>query len=242
MVISNADDQVTHTSAGSPTGVELGAEDYIAALWPALRARSISQFIESEAGGEFVKHQDTDDIDAIKKGMSEKLDEVLSQILAGKTMAQLQGLDTAHLDAIYSVAEARLGAGETEDATSMFQLLILLDPTVSKFYTAFGACQQILKKYEYALQMYAIAQSLDMTDPRIPQNAAMCSLYLGRFGEAKGMANRALSLCDTALADTDASVSSRREDPVELRRLKLKSEQILNLVEIRLRNAAKVDS
>src|SRR5690606_24003357 len=128
-----------------------------------------------------------------------ELDNVLSQILEGKTMAQIQGLDEGHLDAIYSVAENQLNAGEIENAASLFQLLILLDPTVSRFYTAFGACQQLMNKFEYALELYTLAQLYDMNDPRVPQNAALCCIHLGRLSEAHGMANRALGLCETIL-------------------------------------------
>lgn len=242
MVENIANDRVNESETDDVSSIELGPDEYIAALWPALRAKSISQFIESDAGAQFVELQEIDDINEIKQGMAEKLDEVLAEILKGKTMAQLQGLDTSHLEAIYSVAEARLGAGETKDAASIFQLLILLDPTVAKFYTAFGACQQILKNYEYALEMYAIAQVQDMTDPRVPQNAAMCCLYLNRMDEAKGMANRAISICNTALLSYGTASQVGIDEPAELRRLKLKSEQVLKLIEIRLRNAQKVEA
>lgn len=223
---------------------ELGVEDYIAALWPALRKNAINQFMESSEGLALVtKNAETqlvdpkDEAETLRAEMAEHLDSVLEQILAGKTIAQIQGMDEAHLNAIYSVAEAQMKSGEIENASSLFQLLIILDPTIAKHYTGFGACQQLLKNYEHALELYAIAQLQDMSDPRVPQNAAMCCIFLGRISQARGMAHRALSICETALGTTEQNLSS--EERREMQRLALKSQQLLQLIDIRSKNAAK---
>lgn len=216
-------------------------EDYIQTLWPGLRAKSIAQFLDSDAAQDLVAQANDEELEGMKSNMAEHLDFVLSEILDGRTMAQIQGLDQGHLDAIYSVAQAKMGAGAVEDAASIFQLLIVLDPTVAKFYTGFGACQQLLKNYEYALQMYAIAQLQDLTDPRIPQNSAMCCVYLGRLDDARGLANRSMSMCQVALQSYESSSRVGIDEPAELRRLAQKSEQLLKLIAIRERNAIPVE-
>ena len=218
----------------------LTPEDYIPALWPAIRDKTIEQFIASSEGQAFLKQQDCngENFELVRELMGEELDETLEQVLGGKTIAQVRGLDEIHLDAIYTVGESRMHSGEVEEAASLFQLLIALDPTIARFYTAFGACQQLLKKYEYALEMYAIAQVQDMSDPRVPQNAAMCCVFLGRLTQAKGMANRSLSMCETAILQIDQSGKVQSTERAELERLAEKSRQLLQLIAIRERNAA----
>lgn len=216
-------------------------EDYIPALWPAIRGKAIEQFIESPQGKAFIKQQgdDQESLNAVQTLMGLELDTILTHILDGRTIAQIQGLNEAHLNAIYSVAESRMHSGEVEEAASLFQLLIILDPTIARHYTAFGACQQMLKKYEYALEMYAIAQVQDMSDPRVPQNAAMCCVFLNRFSQARGMANRSLSMCETALIELEQSGKVQSAQRSELERLAEKSRQLIQLISIRERNIAK---
>jgi|GEM_PF-1258360 len=211
----------------------LNPDQYLKALWPGLRTQAVEYFLGTGQGDLLLKEVNTD-ADSLKHLMSVHLDSTLTEIMKGKTIAQIQGFDEGHLEALYTIGESRLHAGEIADAASLFQLLILLDPTIAKHYTAFGACQQMLKKYEYALDLYAIAQTQDMSDPRIPLNAAMCCVYLDRLADALSMVNRALSICQHAMT----KVRDQHQSLAEWQRLALKAQQLIKLVGIRKRNTA----
>jgi tetratricopeptide (TPR) repeat protein len=222
----------------------LTPEDYIPALWPAIRENAIEQFIASPEGKAFIKQQgdDQESLNTVQTLMGLELDTILTHVLDGKTIAQIQGLNEVHLSAIYTVGESRMQVGEIEEAASLFHLLIILDPTIARHYTAFGACQQMLKKYEYALEMYAIAQVQDMSDPRVPQNGAMCCVFLNRFSQARGMAVRSLSMCETAILNIDESGKVQSAERSELERLAEKSRQLIQLITIRERNVASAET
>lgn len=67
-----------------------------------------------------------------------------------------------------------------QDASHFFRMLVAARPSEAKFWKGLGACLQMLKEYEEALNCYASAQMLngEKTDPYLYLHAADCYIAL----------------------------------------------------------------
>jgi len=214
-------------------------------LWPSLKAQLTEKVLQdtlpdvlaveeglAEASDE-VKAQKTAEV---REELSQEFDNTLNRLAEGETLAQIKGLSAEHLEAMYVLAQHTMQTGQVEDAASVFYFLMMLDSTDSKFFTAFAACQQIQKNYEQALRIYAVAQLLDTSDPRVPQNAGVCCLHLNKLPEAEGLLNRANSICEQRLEHLSPIAIKNAAERQEYQRLLDKGQQLAKIVAIRLKS------
>ncbi len=97
----------------------------------------------------------------------------------GKTLSQLKGLSDEHMEAVYMSAYTAYNSGDYEKARQVFQFLCQFDHLEKKYWMGLGACRQMLKQYEDAIEAYSFAMLLDADDPRPPLQAADCHIALG---------------------------------------------------------------
>ena len=133
----------------------------------------------------------------------------------GATFKDLHGLSKKDLEVIYSLAHSMYTTEKYEDSEKVFLFLCFNDHLDKRFWMGLAATQQMLKKYEEAVQNYTMAAFLDIEDPMIPMNSAWCMLALGRLEEAKGAFEAVIELS---------------ADKNEFNELKIRAESLLAIV------------
>lgn len=124
----------------------------------------------------------------------------------GATLKNLRGLDARDMEVIYSVAHGFYSEGKYEEAERAFQFLCLYDHTNARYWMAFGACEQMLKKYESAIRGYAQSFAFNADDPWPLVRTAECRLALGDLGSAESALTVASIIADMEDGHDDAKV------------------------------------
>nr|WP_306671610.1 SycD/LcrH family type III secretion system chaperone [Endozoicomonas sp. ONNA2] len=106
-------------------------------------------------------------------------DKLLNFFGEGGTFKDLKNMSDDAMEAIYSVAYNLYQGGKYEEATKVFQFLCFYDHFNRKYFLGLGACQQMLKQYDSAIEIFSFATLLDSDDPR-PM------MYIGDCHMAKG--------------------------------------------------------
>jgi type III secretion system low calcium response chaperone LcrH/SycD len=95
------------------------------------------------------------------------------------TLGELKGISPAELEAVYSLGFNYYRTGKYEEASKIFQFLVLFDHTNAKYWLAMGAVQQVRKDYPAAVTSYGYASFLDLGNPKPQLHAAECFLAMG---------------------------------------------------------------
>lgn len=109
----------------------------------------------------------------------EKVKEAAQAFMEGATMKELKGISNEEMEAVYSLAFNFYRTGKYDDAEKLFNFLALFDHLNAKFWFGVGAVRQAKKNYEMAVQAYAYASFLDITNPKPQYHAAECFLAMG---------------------------------------------------------------
>ncbi len=111
--------------------------------------------------------------------------EVLGLLKEGYTFADMQGVEPQQLEALYALGYQYYNAQNYEDAAKVFQGLCLYEPTEERFFMGLAACEQSLKHYERAADIYSVCCVLSgLTDPKPMYYAALCLLKANRQADA----------------------------------------------------------
>lgn len=106
-------------------------------------------------------------------------------IAAGHTLGPLLGSSLESQEALYRLGYQLYGQAKYDDAQRLFAILLMHNHVDRRYYLAYGACAQMLKRHADALRYYTVAAQLDLTDPQPPIHMAECLLALGRRGDAR---------------------------------------------------------
>jgi len=121
-----------------------------------------------------------------EKLTADDLKELLENFLAqGATLSDIPNLSEETMEAIYSIAYTLYNQGKYEDAEKVFRSLSFYDHMNKRYFMGLGACRQMLKRYDEAIETYSYATMLDIDDPRPPLFAGDCHLALGNLEAAK---------------------------------------------------------
>lgn len=116
--------------------------------------------------------------------MDEALRQLLEDLLAGRTLASIQGIDREAVEALYAVAHSLYQRERYEDARKVFTYLMALDHHDTLYMQAVASCLQMLKRYDEAIEYYSLASVYHLDDPRPTFHTAECLLAQGRTDEA----------------------------------------------------------
>ncbi|WP_236631464.1 SycD/LcrH family type III secretion system chaperone [Endozoicomonas numazuensis] len=103
----------------------------------------------------------------------------------GGTFKDLKNMSDDAMEAIYSVAYNLYQGGKYEEAQKVFQFLCFYDHFNRKYFMGLGACQQMMKEYDNAIEIFTFATVLDSDDPRPMIYIADCHLAMGDKEKAK---------------------------------------------------------
>ncbi|WP_163834360.1 SycD/LcrH family type III secretion system chaperone [Spartinivicinus ruber] len=112
-------------------------------------------------------------------------EELLDFFGEGGAIRDLTSFDEETIETAYAVAYQYYESGKYQEASKIFHLLCYLDHYQAKFFIGLGACRQMLKEYQLAIDAFSYVTVIDVTDPRAPFYAAECHLALGNIKEAE---------------------------------------------------------
>ncbi|MCX4024667.1 SycD/LcrH family type III secretion system chaperone [Endozoicomonas sp. SM1973] len=112
-------------------------------------------------------------------------EDLLDFFASGGAIRDLRAISDESIEAMYSMAYSLYESGKYQDAHKVFQFLCYLDHYQSKYFIGLGACRQMMKQYQLAIDAFSYASVLDANDPRPPFYGAECHLALGNLKEAE---------------------------------------------------------
>ena len=118
----------------------------------------------------------------------------------GSTLKQLKGVSNSELEAVYSLAFGYYRTGKYDEASKLFQFLVLFDHLNAKFWFGLGAVQQAMKDYQGAVASYGYCSFLNPENPKPQLHAAECFLALG---DKRNAASSLEALNEYCPKDTD---------------------------------------
>ena len=131
-----------------------------------------------------------EDLDGYEGAETE--DMLLNFFGEGGTFKDLKNLSDDAMEAIYSLAYNLYQSGKYEEAKKIFQFLCFYDHFNRKYYLGLGACQQMQKQYDSAIEIFSFATLLDSDDPR-------AMMYIGDCHMAKGDKEKAQISYETCI-------------------------------------------
>ncbi|MGI9275660.1 MAG: SycD/LcrH family type III secretion system chaperone [Endozoicomonas sp.] len=122
----------------------------------------------------------------IQQADSDELENMLIEFFGkGGTFKDLKNMSDDAMEAIYSVAYNLYQGGKYEEAQKVFQFLCFYDHFNRKYFMGLGACQQMMKEYENAIEVFTFATVLDTDDPRPMIYIGDCHLAMGDKEKAR---------------------------------------------------------
>jgi type III secretion system low calcium response chaperone LcrH/SycD len=96
----------------------------------------------------------------------------------GKIPTDALGFSKERMENIYAQAYRLYNTGMFTEASQMFRLLMVLNPTDSKNYLGLAACLHMRKEFADAAQVYLACGILDMNNPIYPFHASDCYIQM----------------------------------------------------------------
>ena len=107
----------------------------------------------------------------------QELREAVEQSLT--PLHELKGIKREQLEAVYALAHDYYRTGNYEKAETLFRFLTLFDHFSEKYWMAYGAVEQVLKKWDAAIAAYGmVCMTFDVHNVKAAFYAAQC--HLGR--------------------------------------------------------------
>ena len=102
------------------------------------------------------------DIENLTSEGGDKLQEEVFEFFSqGGTFKDLKNISGDAMEAIYSVAYSLYQSAKYKESLKIFQFLCFYDHFNKKYFMGLGACQQMLKNYDSALEIFTFVTVLD---------------------------------------------------------------------------------
>jgi type III secretion system low calcium response chaperone LcrH/SycD len=128
-----------------------------------------------------------------------ELKKFASDLTKGKNPKEAMGLSDDYIEGMYSFAYRLYSTGKYDQALQLFQLLVMLDPTQSRYLLGLAACFHMLKEYENASSSYMLCSVVDPDDPLPYYHASDCFIQI----ENPRMAYDSLKICIAKCGDDE---------------------------------------
>lgn len=103
------------------------------------------------------------------------LDKIMNKKMLAKDAA---GLDNNTLEGLYAQAYRLYNTGKYIEAVHMFRMLIMLNPTESKYILGLAASFHMLKEYKNAIHSYTMCSLLDPESPIPHYHSSDCFIQM----------------------------------------------------------------
>lgn len=121
--------------------------------------------------------------EAVGKGIGESMTDTLAEAVmqtmkTGKIPREALGFSDERMESIYSQAYRLYNTGKYTDATQLFRVLLIADPTDPKYYLGMAACFHMMKEFADAARIYMMCSVIDATSPIPCFHAADCYIQV----------------------------------------------------------------
>jgi type III secretion system low calcium response chaperone LcrH/SycD len=140
---------------------------------------------ESDSVSESASTFDADPASAGEVELERLYAAVVEGIQAGATFKDMHGLSDETMEGIYSQAYVLYTSGRLDEAETFFRFLCIYDFNNVDYALGLGAVLQLKKRYEKALDVYAMAYTIGRQDGRALFYAGQCNFLLRRRGNAR---------------------------------------------------------
>lgn len=125
-----------------------------------------------------IKGQEADDL---RKKVTKLTSDIYEK---GMSPYEAMGLSKEMMESFYSFGYRMYNTGQYDQATQLFRLLILLDPTNPKYLFGLAACFHMEKDFENAASTYIVCSLIDLNDPIPHYHASDCYINLKKYNLA----------------------------------------------------------
>ncbi len=105
------------------------------------------------------------------------------------------GLSDSMVEGIYGYAYRLYNSGKYKDASHLFRILIMLNPTESKYILGLAACQHMQQDYQNAIASYAFVGLIDPYNPLPHYHISDCYLKTNLPAMAQSELEQAVEKC-----------------------------------------------
>jgi len=123
--------------------------------------------------------------DVCVRDVNELAQEIADFLFAGGAVADIYGLDSRQLEAVYAHGYNLYNQGRWAHALQVFSFLTFHAHLDRRFHIARASCLQMLRRHEEAVKAYLLAHLLDVWDPAVALHVAECLIALRRTSEAR---------------------------------------------------------
>lgn len=120
-------------------------------------------------------HFSEENVKELESSLKELTNKMFKQGIPPK---DAMGINNQVLEGIYAQAYRLYNTGKYSDATHLFRLLIMLNPTEFRYMLGLAACFHMLKEYKNAIQAYTMCAVLDPQSPIPHYHSADCFLQM----------------------------------------------------------------
>ncbi len=123
-------------------------------------------------------------------------DFVPNTLLKSETLQKAFGITDYEMETLYEEAHEAYEINRYVEAANTFRWLVFFNSYEPKYWMGYGACQQMLKRYEKALEAYAVAALLDSDNPYPHYYAYECNKLLNNMEDAGKALTLAYRRCE----------------------------------------------
>ena len=139
------------------------------------------------------------------------------RLFSGESLAEVGGMPTELLPAVYNLAHQQYSNGLYEKALRSFSYLCVYDSWNPRNFMGQAACLRMLKLYGDAIQSYLQVYLLDNSQPDALVQAADCALSLNDLQGAKGGYQAAIEVAKRHNIDSlEVNRARRMLDEIDL--------------------------
>ncbi|EBJ5114585.1 CesD/SycD/LcrH family type III secretion system chaperone [Salmonella enterica] len=112
-------------------------------------------------------------------------DDLITAIQGGATLKDLNGISDEIMHELHNMAYAFYQDEKLDEAIALYRFLYIYDFYNAEYAMGIGAILQLQKKYDKAIDFYALAYALSEQDYRPMFYAGECNLMLGKLIQSK---------------------------------------------------------
>lgn len=131
--------------------------------------------------------------DSVSQTFAKLVEFIANKFMRGEvSLAELIELDDKEIEVVFMMGHYLYNYGKYPAALSVFSVLTLYKPFVSKYWRAAGAANQALRKYKEAIIAYDMALTTNLNDVISYTYRGECKISAGRADEGVDDLRRAV--------------------------------------------------
>ena len=111
--------------------------------------------------------------------------QIAELLMSGGTLGSIHDYTDRDYEALYALGHGLYEQGRYAEAVKAFGFLLMHNHLEKRYVGAFASSLQMARRHAEAVQYYALASAMDMSDPAPTFHTAECLIALNRLDEAR---------------------------------------------------------